>query len=357
MSKFNLIITADYEVFGNGSGDVLTCMINPTKNLLNICNTTGAKLTIFLDVCELWAFEEVEKNGKWDLNYSPSEKIKTQLIEAVKNGHDVQLHFHPQWLNYKYLGKGNWKLNHDKWRLPSLTDLEIDNLFAKGKQTLEALLQPVKSLYECNVFRAGGWCIQPEEAILVSMKKYGFKIESSVAVGVSNPQEDRFFDFSKAPDLPHWKIDSKVTVEESGSLLEIPIFTVEMDGVTRSRFLAKRVVRKIALKPEGCTGFAETSIKKSKFSKVADLLKKQRSMFNFSDATTAEEMTWFVEQARKKYKLIERNIPLVMIGHPKTFANEKELKEFLFWASNQNDIKFTDYNSYLTEIQRGELLN
>lgn len=349
MARIGLIFTADYELFGNGSGDVMTCMINPTNNLLDICKETGAKLTIFMDVCELWAFEEVEKNGLWDLGYSPSAQIKSQLIDAVNNGHDVQLHFHPQWLDYSYLGKGKWQLNHDKWRLPSLIETEIDTLFEKGKKTLEDLLRPINSNYQCNAFRAGGWCIQPEGTILKAMKKHGFKIESSVAVGVSNNQEDRFFDFSSAPDLPLWKIDTEVTKQEEGTLLEVPIFTAEMDGVTRSTFLAKRIRRNISLKPKGCSGFAESSIKNSKLSKVADLLKKQRSMFNFSDATTAEEMMWFIEKARERYKSLKTIIPLVMIGHPKTFANEKELKEFLFWAANQVDISFTDYNSYLNE--------
>lgn len=351
MAKFNLIITADYEVFGNGSGDVVTCMVNPTKNLLDICNSTKAKLTIFMDVCELWAFEEVEKNGFWDLDYSPSEQIRDQLKYAVKNGHDIQLHFHPQWLDYKYLGKGSWKLNHDKWRLPSLNKDEIDSLFKRGKATLENLLQPIKKDYVCNVFRAGGWCIQPEEIILKAMQKHGFKIESSVAVGVTNPQKERYFDFTSAPDLPQWRVDSKVTVATEGSMLEVPIFTAEMDGITRSSFLAKRIKRKIALMPAGCSGYTESAHKKSKMSKVVDLLKTQKSMFNFSDATTVEEMRWFIGQARKKYQSQKGNIPLVMIGHPKTFANEKELKEFLFWASKQEDISFTDYNSYLNEYQ------
>ncbi len=351
MNKFNLIITADYEVFGNGSGDVMTCMINPTRNLLEICNSTSAKLTIFMDVCELWAFEEVEKNGQWDLGYSPSNQIKTQLKEAIKNGHDVQLHFHPQWLDYEYQGKGNWKLNHDKWRLPSLSEKEIDLLFTKGKTTLEELLQPIKDDYVCNVFRAGGWCIQPEEHILEAMRKHGFKIESSVAQGAANEQEDRFFDFTSAPDLPYWNVDSKVTVAAEGSILEVPIFTAEMDGVKRSSFLAKRLKRNIAFKPAGCSGFAESAKRKSKLAKVADLLKTQKNMFNFSDATTTEEMQWFIEKAREKYQTHEGSIPLVMIGHPKTFANEKELKEFLFWANQQKDISFTDYNSYLNEYQ------
>ena len=351
MVDFKLLITADYEVFGNGSGDVQTCMVSPTESLLRICNQAKAKLTIFTDVCELWAFEEVEGNGQWDLSYSPSKLIKSQLTNAVLQGHDVQLHFHPQWLDYSYKGKGQWQLNHDKWRLPSLTEDEIDALFKKGKETLEKLLKPIKSSYQCNVFRAGGWCIQPEELVLKAMRKHGFKIESSVAPGIANAQENRYFDFTTAPDLPFWHIDEKVTQASKGELLEVPILTFEMDGFTRTRFLAKRAKRKIPLKPHGCQGYAETAHKKSKLTKAKEVLKKQYTMFNFSDATTVEEMRWFIEKARQKYKSVMGSIPLVMIGHPKTFANEKELKEFLFWAAKQNDLSFTDYNSYLNEYQ------
>jgi hypothetical protein len=351
VAKFSIIITADYEVFGNGSGSVERCMIAPTQNLLDACNQVNAKLTLFTDVCELWAFEEVEKNGQWDLDYSPSTLIKDQLKKAIQQGHDVQLHFHPQWLDYSYLGNGQWKLNHDKWRLPSLSNEDISGLFKKGKQTLEDLLTPIRPSYVCNVFRAGGWCIQPEEHILEAMKEHGFRIESSVAPGMKNEQLDRFFDFEFAPDLSYWIMDEHLLKPSKGDLVEIPIFTAEVSKLKRAQFLKNRAVRKIPFKPEGCTGFAETTAKTSKVEKLKKVFNEGRAMFNFSDAVCKEEMIYMVKSARKKYADTQQNIPLVMIGHPKTFGNENELKEFLFWAANQNDISFTDYNSFLNEYQ------
>ncbi len=349
MAKFNFILTADYEVFGNGSGDVRTCMIAPTKKLLDICDAAGAKVTLFVDVCELWAFLQVEKAGHWDMSYSAYDLIVAQILDAIKRGHDVQLHFHPQWLDYTYLGEGKWNLNHEKWRLPNLSENEIDELFKRGKNTLEELILPIRTNYKCNVFRAGGWCIQPEEMILKAMRKHGFNIESSVAAGVYNPNEKSFFDFRNTPDLPYWKISESVTTAAKGDIFEIPIYTAQVPWQKTAMFLAKRFSKKVPLKPQGCVGYAETSAKKSKWQKGLELLKADRKMFNFTDATTAAEMKWFAKNAMAKYAHFPDVIPIVMIGHPKTFGNANELKEFLFWATDFEEINFTDYNSYLDE--------
>ena len=349
MAKFNFILTADYEVFGNGSGDVRTCMIAPTQKLLDICDAAGAKITLFVDVCELWAFQEVEKSSQWDMGYSPYNLIVEQILDAKRRGHDVQLHFHPQWLDYTYLGENKWNLNHEKWRLPSLSESEIDELFRRGKKTLEDLILPIRPNYKCNVFRAGGWCIQPETMVLKAMRKHGFNIESSVAAGAYNPNENSFYDFRDTPDLPYWKISESVTQPAKGDIFEIPIYTAQVPAQKSVLFLANRLAKKVPLKPENCTGFAEGSKQKSKLKKVAEMLNAHRKMFNFTDATTAAEMKWFTKNAMAKYAHFPDVIPIVIIGHPKTFGNANELKEFLFWATDFEEINFTDYNSYLDE--------
>ena len=64
MGKLKLILTADYEVFGNGSGCVKKCMVEPTIRMLDICDKYGAKLTLFVDVCEYWAFKKKLPNNQ-----------------------------------------------------------------------------------------------------------------------------------------------------------------------------------------------------------------------------------------------------------------------------------------------------
>ena len=39
----HLILTVDYELFGNGSGDIVNCVIKPTAMMLDIADRYNAK--------------------------------------------------------------------------------------------------------------------------------------------------------------------------------------------------------------------------------------------------------------------------------------------------------------------------
>lgn len=115
----SLIITIDYEIFGDGSGDVKKHIISPANQLLDICDKYGAKLTLMFEVAEYWAFKELEERGALNLDYYPSQLMAEQAANAIERGHDVQLHLHPQWLGAKY-ENGSWVVNFS-W--PRLSDL------------------------------------------------------------------------------------------------------------------------------------------------------------------------------------------------------------------------------------------
>ena len=146
-----------------------------------------------------------------------------------------------------------------------------------------------------------------------------------------------------------WKINQNVLLKEDGGLIEIPIFTCEISGFRKGLFLIERFRKNLRLKPSNCAGHAMSSLQKSKFKKTYEILKAGFRMFNFSDATTASEMKWFARKALKKYEKEQGSVPIVMIGHPKTFANAMELKEFLFWCSQKSNISFTTYKEYINE--------
>ena len=143
-----VILTDDYEIFGNGSGDIDNCLIKPTEKLLKLCTRYEVPVTLFVDVAEYWAFLEEENKGTLQEGYKPASKIREQLIEAIKSGHDVQLHLHPQWLNYKYDRQNGWQVDLNLWRLPSLPygskeeRKSILGALYQGKRTLEEMLKP-----------------------------------------------------------------------------------------------------------------------------------------------------------------------------------------------------------------------
>ncbi len=344
MAKLNLIITADYEVFGNGSGNVDTCMVAPTEKMMSIAEKHGASICLFVDVCEYWAFKAIFEKGLTKENNAL--KIENQLKDAIQRGHDVQLHFHPQWLDYQF-ENGEWNLNQDYWRLPEVEKLEnwtIKKLFEEGKKILEEMLQPVKSDYKCDVFRAGAWCIQPEEEVLNAMNELGFRIESTVAPNKAYNDGRTVYDFSSVPNLPKWKINDSVTSkDDGGNITEYPIFTIKIPSAQNFKFNRIKATRKIPNKPNGCSAIADSQYKKSFSKKMVDAVSSQVRMLNSSDGVCHEEMIYITQQAVKKYKNHVEEVPLVMIGHPKTFGNHEEFDEYLAWVKDQPEINFSKY--------------
>jgi hypothetical protein len=187
----HLVLSLDYEIFGSGSGDVRLDMIEPTQRLLRLCDTHGAELSIFPEVGKYWAMKQTERAGTLRLGYSPSGEVEEQLREAVRRGHDVQLHLHPWWIGASF--------EENRWRLcpqyPGITDLphglgspddpsSVVGVLHAGKSTLEALLQPVSAEYECLVYRAAMFWGQPSRELIAGMKAVGLVADSSVVSGL-----------------------------------------------------------------------------------------------------------------------------------------------------------------------------
>lgn len=350
MGKLKVILTADYEVFGNGSGCVDRCIIDPSERMMQLCEKYNAKLTFFVDVCEYWAFKEVKEAGKFEDGIDPAQKIEEQLKDIIRRGHDIQLHFHPQWLDYKYLGNNRWILNEQYWRLPNVKLLgsnAIYNLFERGKNTLEEIIKKVEPNYCCDIFRAGAWCIQPEEEILKAMHQLNFRIESSVAVGMKSNDGTKIYDFTNAiDDLPEWNILNNVQYfNKKGLIKEVPIFTVKVPGIKVFKFMVLKVLRKIPFKAIGCKQDSNKYKKTSILIRVYRSIKSQQRRFNYCDAATFEELKYMTEQARIKYQahLKTKNVPIVMVGHTKTFGNEREFEKYLRWANKKEYLEFSTY--------------
>ena len=85
----NYILTFDYELFGDGSGDLFLDVINPMQNILNICNSKNIKLTIFFEILE---FIEIKKEwnkgnkmGYTNNNIKKHLKNLKDILKIIKN--------------------------------------------------------------------------------------------------------------------------------------------------------------------------------------------------------------------------------------------------------------------------------
>jgi hypothetical protein len=121
------------------------------------------------------------------------------LRQTFANGHDVQLHVHPQWHAARYTD-GHWHLPSD-WTLGNHPAPRIRQILHDCKAYLEDLLRPIDASYQCVSFRAGAWALVPGADTLPALIETGIRVDTSVAPGLVKT-DDVDVDYSQVrPDL------------------------------------------------------------------------------------------------------------------------------------------------------------
>lgn len=351
MSLVYNIFTFDYEIFGDGSGSIKYCLVDPTDNILELLDQFGVKATFFVDVGLIWAVRENEHRGLMrNLNYSPSQLIEDQLLKINRLGHDIQLHIHPQMIGSIYQNN-QFRTNPDHWRITDFpyenTDdplYSIKGMILFGKKTLEELIGKQSVEYKVIAFRAGGLWSRPEYDLIRVLKEYNFKFDFSTSFNFkieTGLYRVDFTDVFSAPDPLPVGI-SYYDRDNTSSLITIPIYGARYRYTSE---IQKRIFRKIFKKnlkprwkksrPKNCVGSASNpgyipQNHKNYFKRKFETITHNFYLENHSDA-----MIWCTKDALKRSKKNKRDIYLVGIGHPKAMGDLGQLEEYLIWLRLQ----------------------
>ncbi|MDG5766329.1 hypothetical protein QA596_02540 [Balneolales bacterium ANBcel1] len=220
----NLLLHDDWEIYGDGTGDPHKLMFEPAKRILDICDRYEAKYTFYAEIGQQLCMRNAPQT-KWQKIANLWEEI---LVDAVNRGHDVQLHFHPQWIGAEQK-KGEWHLDYSKWHTGHVEDLLLDQWIGKGKKYLESLLCQSNTSYKVVSYRAGGWLCQPSNALYYALRNNGIICDVSVMKGRYAIYEDNsYVDFRNAVSrYEPWEVDpGNFAREKSGSgVWELPVYT------------------------------------------------------------------------------------------------------------------------------------
>lgn len=331
----NLVLTLDYELYGDGSGNVFTEMIYPTNKILSICDKNHIKTTIFFEVIEyIHIRNEWLKGNKMGYSKNPIEAIENQLKKALKNGHDIQLHIHPQWVGARFI-KDKWQVNMDNWRLGDFShkNYTIKELIKEGKDTIENLLKPVDSNYKCIAIRAGGYNVMPSKDLYKAMLDLGMKFDSSVYPGGFEQGELSKFDYRNSPISRDLWIGDKEDISKPSKnkidefIYEIPIFAIILPrwkkiNIYRLKSFFKN--RKSSIK-----AFKAKATINNKQSKLKYYIGREAITWDFCLFQMSLHK-YFFNYIDKDLK--NKRNSFVLIGHPKGFTNEKNFKMFINYA-------------------------
>ena len=349
--KIGLVFTLDYEIHGNGSGEFENWAYFPTAKMLNVFEVYGAKLTIMAEMGHYWAMKRYKEQFVRDI-----ELFESQLKDAVRRGHDVQLHFHPQWIDAKF-EDGSWQLDFSRKTIERLCHNYDEAYFylKKGKDDLQNLLTPVNPDYQCICFRAGFLQMQPSENMMKALTDAGFLSDSSVSKGMKNDDSLRLLDYTSASSKYRpWKASNTEICDrdETSKIYEFPL-------LSDSKGFLNKITNKLSnLKKEKNIndiisgfmgiygkGMMPTNRPANTLSKLKSMLSQRWYYADFCQRDHSELTRYMKMVISDCKKNNDYNfVPVVMIGHSKDFFFANNLSLFFKSCQKIEEVEFISYS-------------
>ncbi|MFT6985257.1 MAG: hypothetical protein ACJAT7_001065 [Psychromonas sp.] len=328
-NQVQLLLSLDYEIFfGNNSGSVESCIIHPTKKLLELLDRHNYKVSLFVDAGFLVKLKQ--QSLEFPILKNQYDAIKEQLKSLSSQGHDIQLHIHPHWEDSYYDGNG-WVINTQRYRLHDFSPQEIDEIVASYKQELESCSeQPIFA------FRAGGWCLQPFETIKQALQDNNIWLDSTVFSQGHSDDPTRWFDFNAMPNKAYWYFDDDpLTIDQDGCFTELPISATK----TSPLFFWKLALRK-KFSSHLFTPFGDGHAMLANRSYYIERLTKTTYGPVMIDGSKAGQL----EKAFKEHlKLADKNSIFNVMGHPKSLSPYSLIKLERFIKEHHNELTSITY--------------
>lgn len=343
--NYNLYFTLDYEIHGNGDGNPMDLMVEPTYRLMDMLEQYNQRLTIMADVAEILCFRRYwENTGRDDFHVA---EIEQQLCEALQRGHDVQLHIHSSYFNAQWNGN-RFDQCIEEYNMATLPYERIRKMVGQCVEYLETLLKPVNPDYKVWLYRAANWSMMPTPILYKVLNEFGITHDTSVYKGGCQGG-NVCYDYRYAHDnlLSYQASSLDINLlDPDGQITEMPIYT-EMrpfwDFISPIRIF--RMIRAKFHKHkhnESATSTTQQAANKDdnrKLSLRSFFVKSPLKMdFNQVNSRGLKRMMKHIMQRATQENL--SHIDVVLIGHSKTFVpyNEKTLRPFLEWTTKRQEI-------------------
>ena len=330
------IFTLDYEIYGNGQGNLKECIICPAEGLLGLFNKFGYRLVIFPEVLELEKIMEY----KTDPDIS---RIGSQLRKIHKEGHEIGLHVHSWWAR-AYYQNNRWQFDLGESNLCSLTGQRIQEILGHGLCFLRNILND--GSYQPVSFRNGLWTMQPTRNMAIVLNRFNLRLDSTVFKGGLIKK----YGVDYRPSLKngyYWKfLDDVNRHQDDGVLLEIPIYT-ELVPFWKmfSRFLTKTSIRS----DQNDSQKWGKEIRNS-WSRAKDYMRLwYPRKLDFCFMSSKEIISLFRKILELDKKTKELYKPIVLVGHTKNLLDLKKV-EIILRFIKESGIEITTFKRALDRI-------
>ncbi len=365
MTTTYLALVDDWELSGNGSGDISRLQFEPMRRLVGIYNRLGIRGSFNAEVMQQITFRQHQDQHK-ELK-ALADEWDDVVRETFRQGHDIQLHIHPQWQNTEYKD-GRWKLTAD-WSILNHPREAARSMLRSGKEYLENLLKDIDPNYRCVSFRSGAWCIAPSPHMLDLLVELGIVFDMSIVAGVKYDTRNIKLDYTGCEEdfLPYYPVmtDARRVSDKIEPIICVP---TNCFYASRRQVLRHHLDKAVDNIKSSITGPATVSnngrsvevygeewaqIDGSRMKRVYRkvIVPYVRGKHTISDLAQLDyalmmEMLDSIRQRSKASGLTD--VPVVLENHTKDLQRFSDLERFLEKAVASSDIRFIT----LTELAR-----
>ncbi len=370
MKKLILLIEDDFELMGNGLGNVAYHQYIPGNFLMNVAEAIDIKLTFMVDVAQQLV---VRQYSHKNANLKFQEKLWDETIQLIKRrGFDVQLHLHPQWLDAKFDGT-HFKLGNN-WNLGRTPRPQQTKLIEDSIAYLTDLLKPVDPNYKVHAYKAGSWGMQPSEDLFNCLADNGIKVVMGVRKGMKIDSAGVDYTSLEEPVFPYFPNYKDINkVGQQGDISIIPLCYYAPNLFTFGQLAFNLSLRKIFSKPD-YNIFYNKKVPKE-IQSVNGIKGKQLLKLGFRPYLTQlkmsnEPFSYLKKSFDAVYNRLSRydvdHIPVVLESHTKHYiGNYHNIERFLNYIANRyhDKVEFSDLTTYInshlqdTQIKSNETAN
>ncbi|HYX29385.1 MAG TPA: hypothetical protein VE863_12545 [Pyrinomonadaceae bacterium] len=356
----HLALTHDWEIRGDGSGDIEEIQFAPMRRLLSLYRKSGARTTFMPDVMQQRAFRKLQQQH--EVLAPAAETWEGIVREAYAQGHDIQLHLHSQWSHAEY-ANGRWHLK-GSWSLLDYDQERAAQMIAESKTYLEDLMRTVDPAYRCVAFRASALALAPSPHLLSSLASLGIELDVSMAAGFYLNNETLQLDYRKCeetflPYYPRMEDARRVSAQPE------PIVCVPLNHFYGSRREVAKQNLKLAAGRMSHRGNSSPTPRAQ--------LDTQRSgvarVFEKLIAPAIKQKYFVSDVSRLNYRLMKEmlasiraratesglsKIPVVLTNHPKDIRDWDAIEKFVGELADANDIEFITLADLAAKIRSGE---
>ncbi len=363
-AKIITLLHDDWEIRGNGLGNVAHLQYVPALALMRLAKDTGITLTFMAELGQQLAFRRFADR---DRNLGIQATLWEECVGLIAaEGFDIQPHIHPHWFRSRY--EAGFIHVDRNWNLATYEDDERRTILHESFAYLTETVQRANPAYEINTFKAGSHALQPSLNFLSDLKDEGIHVVMGPRKGMKTLNAEFAIDYRTLEEgtLPyHPDFEDVTKVGEDRGLIVLPMTYWDMDLAGKMHLIMRRLSPRLLMAGRRNRypyhGDVPDTIRRlnprvdqSESAFVRKLLKPYRTGLNLAGPQTFGELKHTLDAMVDRLRRTEtESAPLVIESHSKDHeGNWETLRRFFAYMVE----RYSSIMEFMTLTQFSALL-